>query len=192
MRFFLLLLIIVSTSCARTPQTLEEQLDRELRRGGLVIFFVHSDAVHEERIDAPEFDLTDCATHPELSAEGRAQARLLGVHFREREYLVGPVYTSEYCHAAETAKLAFNSAERLGALTLREGESQEEIDIRLRVIRGLLSTVPPSEQENIVLISHGKLLEQATGVHLEEKGRGAVFRPLGSGEFLLEGFLEIP
>jgi phosphohistidine phosphatase SixA len=57
--------------------------------------------------DPPGFQLEDCKTQRNLSDEGRAQARRIGLAFKSRHIEVGAVWSSQWCRARETADLAF-------------------------------------------------------------------------------------
>lgn len=55
--------------------------------------------------DPAHFDLEDCGTQRNLSDEGRAQARAIGVALEERGIRVDEVLTSQWCRCRETAQL---------------------------------------------------------------------------------------
>ena len=55
--------------------------------------------------DPPNFRLEDCSTQRNLSAEGRAQARLIGEAFRRHGIKVARVLSSQWCRCLETARL---------------------------------------------------------------------------------------
>jgi phosphohistidine phosphatase SixA len=55
--------------------------------------------------DPPNFELDDCSTQRNLSAEGRAQAVRMGEAFRRRNIRVTKILSSQWCRCLETAKL---------------------------------------------------------------------------------------
>lgn len=55
--------------------------------------------------DPPNFQLEDCSTQRNLSAEGRAQAKHIGEAFKQRGILVQQVLSSQWCRCLETAEL---------------------------------------------------------------------------------------
>lgn len=57
--------------------------------------------------DPPGFDLQDCNTQRNLSAEGQAQAKRIGEAFAQRGIRVAAVWSSQWCRARDTADLAF-------------------------------------------------------------------------------------
>ncbi|MYL23625.1 histidine phosphatase family protein [Halomonas alkaliantarctica] len=74
-----------------------------LQAGGLVILMRH--ALAPGIGDPPGFELSECDTQRNLSAEGRAQAEAIGRALREREVPIEAVYTSRWCRARDTANL---------------------------------------------------------------------------------------
>ncbi|SER53078.1 Phosphohistidine phosphatase SixA [Vreelandella subterranea] len=74
-----------------------------LEEGGLVILMRHSLAPGVG--DPPGFERGRCETQRNLSEQGRAQARLAGEAFRERNIPIGAVYASRWCRALDTAEL---------------------------------------------------------------------------------------
>ncbi|MBA2961401.1 MULTISPECIES: histidine phosphatase family protein [Ramlibacter] len=77
----------------------------EAARPGAVVLLRHATAPGTG--DPPGFRADDCATQRNLSEEGRAEARRLGVLFREKRIAVDEVLTSQWCRTRETARLAF-------------------------------------------------------------------------------------
>jgi len=55
--------------------------------------------------DPANFQLEDCTTQRNLSAEGRAQAQRTGQGFRDRQIAVQQVRSSQWCRCLETAEL---------------------------------------------------------------------------------------
>jgi phosphohistidine phosphatase SixA len=72
---------------------------------GRIVLFRHANAPGVG--DPVGFKLNDCRTQRNLNATGRAQARRIGVAFRQRRVVVGAVMTSQWCRTRETASLAF-------------------------------------------------------------------------------------
>ncbi|MGD1929945.1 MAG: histidine phosphatase family protein [Leptolyngbyaceae cyanobacterium] len=67
--------------------------------------------------DPANFQLDDCATQRNLSAEGRAQAQQIGQAFRDRDVAVRQVWSSQWCRCLDTAALmAVGPVEPLPAL----------------------------------------------------------------------------
>jgi phosphohistidine phosphatase SixA len=55
--------------------------------------------------DPGEFVLGDCSKQRNLSEEGRKQARLIGIRFRESGVQTARIYSSQWCRCLETARL---------------------------------------------------------------------------------------
>lgn len=72
---------------------------------GTMVLFRH--ALAPGSGDPPGFRLNDCSTQRNLSEEGRAQARRIGLAFKTRRIEVGSVWSSQWCRTRETADLAF-------------------------------------------------------------------------------------
>ena len=79
-----------------------------LRRGGYVLAFRHA-ATDFSMTDTTR-DLRDCSRQRNLSAQGRRQARTIGISFRRLGIPVGRVLASPYCRTRQTARLAFGRA----------------------------------------------------------------------------------
>ncbi|MGO3276298.1 histidine phosphatase family protein, partial [Halomonas sp.] len=74
-----------------------------LKEGDLAILMRHSLAPGIG--DPPGFELSQCDTQRNLSAQGRDQAKAVGRTFRERDIPIAAVYSSSWCRALETAEL---------------------------------------------------------------------------------------
>ena len=87
----------------------EQKIIKDLKEGGKLILIRHSDAPGTG--DPAHFNLNDCKTQRNLSAEGIEQAKRLGEFFRKNNISVEKVYSSEYCRCKDTARNAFKDAE---------------------------------------------------------------------------------
>jgi len=97
---------------------------RTLQAGGAIALLRHTRAPGTG--DPSNFDLNDCATQRNLSAEGRAQARNIGLQFGEKRVPVERVLSSRWCRALETARLAFGMAEGFPPLDSFFAEREQE------------------------------------------------------------------
>ena len=151
-----------------------------LREGGYVIYFRHA-ITDFAQTDSDLSDLTNCATQRNLTAEGRAQARLIGESINALAIPIGEVLSSELCRARETAELAFGRATPTPDLSsfATAGSEAEELE-RIEALRRLLTT-PPAPGTNTVLVGHQFNIGDAAGINLAE-GEAAVFLPLGTAE----------
>ena len=164
------------------PASADETLWTLLRGGGHVILLRHA-ATDGTAGDPPGFRLDDCATQRNLVDRGREQARQLGEVVRARSVLVGRVLSSQWCRCLETARLAFGSAEPWPALNLGPRDA-ERVAARGREVRIRLATPPSSG--NLVLVTHGLIIRDATG-EMPAEGGVVVIAPLGGERFRVAG-----
>ncbi|MGH3078649.1 MAG: histidine phosphatase family protein [Gaiellaceae bacterium] len=165
--------------------TAKPALTRALQAGGLVLVLRHA-ATDFSKPDEDPVDLTDCATQRNLSQQGRADARAIGRGVRRLDLRVSAVLTSAFCRTRETARLAFGRATVTPALLNTITAAHDaRWRAQIRAARRLLGTKPtPGTIE--VLVTHGVVVSDATGLTLEE-GETLVLRPLGSSRFRLLG-----
>jgi phosphohistidine phosphatase SixA len=150
-----------------------------LRRGGYVIYFRHA-ATDQTQADTDTQNLENCQTQRNLNDQGRADARAIGQAFQALDIPVGPVWSSGYCRARDTAQLAFGRAEITSGLTGFPSTLREE---RIAALRRMLST-PPETGLNTVLVAHGFNIANTAGISIAE-GEAAIFAPLGPDGFAL-------
>jgi broad specificity phosphatase PhoE len=157
----------------------------QLRRGGVVLVIRHA-ATAFAKPDRDPVDLKDCRTQRNLSAEGRRDARRIGQGARRLQLRIGAVFSSPFCRTLETARLAFGRATVNAALLNTITADHDTVWQRqIRAARRLLGTKPAAGRVT-VLVTHGSVVGDATGLTLEE-GETLVFRPFGGGRFRLVG-----
>jgi virginiamycin B lyase len=146
----------------------------QLRRGGYVLAFRHA-ATDFSMTDTTR-DLRDCSRQRNLNADGRRQARSIGIAFRRLGIPVGRVFASPYCRTRDTARLAFGHTRPSRALlSARYLENPAARARQPSQLRRLLARRPLSGT-NTVLVSHNFAIDDATGVNLAE-GEAAVVAP---------------
>ena len=149
-----------------------------LRAGGYVIYFRHADTDHS-RQDQPSVNLNDCTTQRVLGEKGRQNSRAIGATIRALDVPIGPVLASPLCRTAETAMLAFGSAEKLMA-TRDGGPDPVGSPGRYAALHALLSTAPPGG-ENMAIVGHGYPYYALIGEgQMLEEGEAAILRPHGT------------
>jgi phosphohistidine phosphatase SixA len=163
----------------------DPELARQLQSGGLVLAIRHA-ATDFSKPDQDPVVLTDCRTQRNLSAQGRAEARAIGRGVHRLRLRIATVLSSPFCRTKETAQLAFGRAAVSRALlntvnSVHNARWQKQI----REARRLLGRRPVAGSLTI-LVTHGSVVEDATGQTLEE-GETLVFRPRGNGRFTLIG-----
>lgn len=170
---------------AGSAQSADPVLARELQRGGLVLAIRHA-ATDFSKLDQDPVVLADCGTQRNLSAQGRADARLIGRSVRRLKLRIGSVLASPFCRTKETARLAFGRAKVSRALLNTVTAVHDSAwRSQIRAARRLLGT-PPASGRLTVLVTHGSVVADMTGQTLEE-GETLVFRPRGNSRFRLVG-----
>ena len=163
----------------------DPRLGAALRAGGLVLVVRHA-ATDQSKQDEVPVDLGDCSTQRNLSAAGRNDARAIGRGVRRLHLRVARVLASAFCRTRETARLAFGRATTSRALLNTIGVPHDAAwRAQVRAARRLIGTKPPAGTVT-VLVTHGILVDEATGQTLAE-GETLVFRPSGASRFRLVG-----
>ena len=108
MKYFKLLLIFISLTTS-IKADLNENLTNQLEEGGKLIFIRHAYAPGSG--DPDNFNLNDCSTQRNLSEDGKKQAQLIGVFFKENKIKIDKILSSEWCRCKETAFIAFEDFE---------------------------------------------------------------------------------
>jgi phosphohistidine phosphatase SixA len=163
----------------------DSPLGAQLRRGGVILVIRHA-ATDFSKPDRNPVDLKDCRTQRNLSADGRRDARRIGQGARRLRLRIGAVLSSPFCRTRETARLAFGRATVSSALLNTITADHDAAWRRqIRAARRLLGTKPAPGRVT-VLVTHGSVVGDATGLTLEE-GETLVFRPLGGSRFRLVG-----
>jgi virginiamycin B lyase len=165
--------------------SLDPRLGDQLRAGGLVLVFRHA-VTDQSKQDEVTVVLSDCTTQRNLSAQGRTDARSIGRQVQRLKLRVGLVLASPFCRTLETARLAFGWAMASRTL-LNTIVAVHDARWRTQIagVRRLLGT-KPQPGTVAVLVTHGSVVGDATGLALEE-GEALVFRPFGTSRFRLIG-----
>lgn len=166
-------IVLLNTACA----TATEAGWALLRDGGRVVFLANANAPGTG--DPANFNLEQCRTQRNLSDRGRQQARRIGALIAARAEPVEKVYTSRYCRAAETARLAFGDrlVEEMAALDAppRDGEISSEAKAEIfALIRDY------SGSGNLVLVTHPETVTAFVGVKPRE-GEAVIVAPTDAG-----------
>ena len=106
LKFFIIIFITLTTSI---KADLNENLMNQLEEGGKLIFIRHAYAPGSG--DPDNFNLNDCSTQRNLSEDGKKQAQLIGVFFKENKIKIDKILSSEWCRCKETAFIAFEDFE---------------------------------------------------------------------------------
>ncbi|MDR7331813.1 histidine phosphatase family protein [Roseateles asaccharophilus] len=146
----------------------------ELRDGDVVLY---RHALAPGGGDPARFQLGDCSSQRNLSAEGREQARRMGQQLRQRlgALRVAAVWASPWCRTLETAQLAFADvpAQAQPAFGSFFQESQQRQASQLDAARALLA--PWRGPGVLVVVTHQVNITGLSGV-FPASGEGVVMR----------------
>ena len=150
-----------------------------LRKGGYVLYLRHASTDFGQNDEAmTSFD--DCSSQRNLTDQGRAEARAIGVAVTALHIPADPVLASPFCRTLETARLVFGDAR--ATTDVRGGPARPDDPDRYAPLRRLLSTpVPPGH--NLVIVSHGNPFAAVAGTPYLAEGEMAVVAPEGDGKF---------
>lgn len=173
-----------AAAASAAPPLQGEALVEALRAGGYTLYFRHAatDWSNGDNVTGDgAWTSCDPACMRQLSDAGRETARAIGAALRRLAIPVGRVLSSEYCRAAETARLLgvgeVRTTRRL--MNLRAAEYVGGREAAVARARAVLSQ-PPQPGTNTVLVAHGNLARAATGAYPGEGG-AAVFTPTADG-----------
>lgn len=154
---------------------------QSLKQGGCVIVLRHA-KTNGSGSDPDNFKIDDRSTQRNLSDEGVAQAKAIGVRFRQEGVQVEQVLTSQYFRCRETAQHAFGKAEANEALNSLTDQGQLD-----RLVT-LLKARPT--KGNTVLVTHQANLRAIHNV-IPEMGDAIVISPDGKGSYNVLGELKL-
>ncbi|HRP79508.1 MAG TPA: histidine phosphatase family protein [Aquamicrobium sp.] len=175
LRFLTLALALLMT--ALPPAHATEAGWALLREGGQAVLLVNANAPGTG--DPARFDIDNCRTQRNLSERGRQQARRIGALFAARAEPVETVYTSRYCRAAETARLAFGDrlVEPMAALDSIAGHEDAAEAANAEVIAAIRDYTGSG---NLVLVTHPENVLALAGVRARE-GEAVIVAPRDDG-----------
>jgi phosphohistidine phosphatase SixA len=197
MKFFLLLGVFSSLVLAQglvvpspsVPVLSGLELREALRQGGYTIYFRHAITDRSQQdLDDPE-KLSNCALQRNLNPEGRAQARAIGVAFKNAGIPVGEVLSSPFCRCLETGRLAFGRVERRDEIRGFIGLPESRWGQLLENVRGYLAT-RPRQATNRVLIGHNGHPLYLAGIALEE-GDAAIWQAKSGQAVFVAGQIKL-
>lgn len=161
-------------SAAALPGLLEQ-----LKRGDHILYFRHLDT-RQDQVDQQPTDLNDCKTQRNLSDAGRARGLTIGRAIKSSGLPIGRVVSSPMCRTLETARLLAGRTESDPELFFAIGLSEAENRQKGQALRKLLTTVPRTGT-NTLIIGHTANLQEAVGLWPKPEGVVYVFRPDGAG-----------
>lgn len=160
-----------------SPATATEAGWALLRQGGQIVLLVHANAPGIG--DPTHFDIDNCRTQRNLSERGRQQARRIGALFAARAEPVEKVYSSRYCRALDTARLAFG--DRLVEPTDALNQLPQDPDAAKMAQAAVMELIRDYDGSGtLVLVTHpenvaafvGATPREGTAIIVEQQGDG--------------------
>jgi len=158
MKFINFLIVIFITLPSAIKADLNENLVKELKEGGKIIFIRHAYAPGGG--DPQNFKLNDCNTQRNLNDIGKKQAKEIRNFFLKNEIPIYKVISSEWCRCKETANLAFKNFETKNFLNsfydlkFTKNKTQQIKDLK-KYINNFKS------EKNLVLVTHYVVILEA-------------------------------
>lgn len=162
-------------------------LSKMLKSGGHVIYIRHT-STEKDYADQISAVMGNCATQRSLSEKGWKEAETIGAAFQLLDIPVGAVYSSEYCRAWQTARIAFGSSQKLADLNFEPAEEYSDVQVAKMAgrIKPMLAT-HPAAGTNTIIVGHDDPFEAATGIYPKPQGVAYILKPRGSETFEIVG-----
>ena len=108
-KIFRLSLIKFISISFQVKADLNDNLKKQLKNGGILIFIRHAYAPGGG--DPENFILSNCSTQRNLNDLGKNQSIKIGQFFKKNNIFIDKVLSSEWCRCKDTAKIAFDRFE---------------------------------------------------------------------------------
>ena len=188
-------LIGVATFVLAVPAIAEDarspgELSSMLSEGGYVVYVRHT-STEKDYADQVNAELGNCSTQRTLSEKGWNEAELIGASFEILNIPKGAIFSSEYCRAWKTARIAFGKPKKLPGLNFEPAEEYSEEQItRMRNAETPLLSEKPLRGSNTIIVGHDDPFEAATGIYPEPQGVTYIIKPEGDGNFVVVGAIK--
>ena len=160
----------LSTSSSAQSQDHSDAWE-QLRQGNAIAIMRH--ALAPGTGDPADFDVQDCSTQRNLSAEGREQSQKIGRLFNSQGIDAAQIFSSEWCRCQETARLLdLGSVNTISALN-SFFEDRSTSSSQTEALEDLLPQWLQADSMPTVLVTHQVNISALTG------------RPANSGEILI-------
>lgn len=182
---------IFSTSISMADEQVSaSKIASMLNKGGYVVYLRHT-STEKDYADQVTADVNNCSTQRTLSEKGWNEANLIGSSFSILNIPIGALYSSEYCRAWKTARIAFGVPIKQAGLNFQAAEdfTPAQIATMSAAVTPMLST-PPQSGTNTVIVGHDDPFEAATGIYPEPQGVAYVVKPERDGKFTIVGSIK--
>jgi phosphohistidine phosphatase SixA len=138
----------------------DELLVARMQAGGAVLMIRHAEAPGTG--DPADFQLDDCRTQRNLSADGRQQAKSIGNWLRANGIEHARVFSSQWCRCLDTARLMGIGEVRPLAPLNSFFQRPQDREPNIAMLRAFLAEQPP-DGELLVLVTHQVTISALTG-----------------------------
>ena len=137
--------------------------------------------------DPDNFEIGECSTHRNLSAEGRKEAEAVGLDAKAGTINEALVYSSQWCRCLETARnLKLGEVKELPALNSFYQRYEDKAG-NMKALRAFISDNAVRESKTpIILVTHQVTISALTGTYTRQ-GETVIFRHIGDGEVEIVG-----
>ena len=157
MKIFKFLIIIFISLTSSIKADLNQNLIKEFKQGGKLIFIRHAYAPGSG--DPNNFNLNDCSTQRNLNNQGREQAKYIGKFFKENKIKIDKVLSSEWCRCKETAKIAFKNFSTSNFLnSFYSSKYAKNKDKQVKELNDYINKF--KSDKNLILITHYVLISE--------------------------------
>ncbi len=151
MKFFKIILITFIFLTCSVKADLNQNLIKEFKQGGKLIFIRHAYAPGSG--DPKNFNLNDCSTQRNLNDSGREQSKIIGSLFSTYNIEIEKVYSSEWCRCKETAAIAFGRFETIKFLnSFYSPEFAKNRKIQIREFQKFINNW--NKKDNLIFVTH--------------------------------------
>ena len=158
MKFIKFLLIIFISINSPVKADLNQNLINELKKGGNLIFIRHAYAPGGG--DPNNFDINDCKTQRNLSNRGRDQAKKIRSFFKDNNFPIDKVYSSEWCRCKETASIAFNKFETKNFLnSFFSSQFEKNKNSQIKKLKRFIKNW--DQKKNLVFVTHYVVISES-------------------------------
>jgi phosphohistidine phosphatase SixA len=155
MKFLKFFIIVFITLISPIKADLNQNLLKQLKDGGKLIFIRHAYAPGSG--DPNNFKLNDCSTQRNLSEDGRRQAEYIGEFFKKNKIKIDKVLSSEWCRCKETAKIAFNDYSTNNFLnSFYSPKYSKNKDMQVESLNNYIRNF--NSDKNLILVTHYVLI----------------------------------
>ena len=159
-RLFLIIFISISFP---VKADLNDNLKKQLKNGGNLIFIRHAYAPGGG--DPDNFIISNCSTQRNLNEDGKKQSRKIGQFFIKNNISIDKVLSSEWCRCKDTAKNAFGEFKTFNALnSFFSSKFAKNRDQQMKDLKSFVKNW--NGKENIIFVTHYVVIGEALNTNV--------------------------